>query len=177
MKRFLRNGSFIMVFVLTVFTFSACSQESSAQQVKVYNNDIVQIQKDMFSKAQDASAVFKQQNLDPQKVLSTLQSIQSQINASHDKFKGMSVPGGAEQLSDAMERFFQIEINGIQKIIAGVQQIQGHQSDSVMMKNFSDTFSQFSLQENTALKDFYSTQQMVAQQFGQKVVQTNQNQN
>jgi|GEM_PF-5326346 len=164
----------VVTAILAVSVLSACTQDDSVQ-VKSYNNDIVQIQKDMFTKAEDASAVFQQQNIDPQKVLTTLQGIQGEINTSHDKFVKMEVPKGAERLSEAMEKFFQVEIGGIQKIIVGVQQIQGHETDPTAAQAFTDTFAQFSSQENAALKDFYSTQQAVADKYGQKVVQTDEN--
>ncbi len=175
MKSFFRAGVVFFTVVLLAGVFSGCAQDESTA-VKTYNNNIVQIQKDMFSKAQDASKIFDQQHLDPPVILLTLQGIQANINTSHDKFKAMPVPHGAEQLSDAMERFFQVEMSGIQNILGGVQQIQGKENDPTALKVFSDTFVQFSSQENSALIDFYATQQLVANQYGQQVIQTDQTQ-
>lgn len=171
MKNFLRAGFFLLAGVMMLGVFGGCSQDSYVS-VKAYNNSIVDLQKGMFTKAQEASKVFDQQNPDSQVILQTLQDIQTNIIQSHDRFKAMSVPAGGEDLSVAMESFFQVEIQGVHKIIVAVQQLQSSGKDSDAAKVFADTFKEFSSQENSALRDFYSTQQKVATKYGQKVVQT-----
>ncbi len=171
MKNFSKSGVVVLTAVMALSFLSGCSQDESSA-VKSYNNSIVAIQKDMFNTAQDDSKVFDEPNVGTDKVLSALKDIQSNIQSSHDKFTAMQVPSGAEQLSEAMGRFFQVEIKGIQNVIDGVQQLVGKESDPDARKAFSDTFAQFSSQESAALKDFYATQQQVADQYGQKVIQT-----
>lgn len=170
MKSFSRVMIFVCTGVLVAAFLSGCGQDESVS-VKSYNNSIVEIQKDMFAKAQEASKVFEQPNLDPQQVTKTLKDIQTSISSSHFQFREMPVPKGAEQLADAMEKFFQIELTGMQDIIGGVQQLQGNEKDPNARKTFTDIYGRFSAQENQALKDFYATQQQVADKYGQKVVQ------
>lgn len=170
MKTQFRFSGMIVAGIMIMALYSGCSQDDSAS-VKTYNNSIVDIQKDMFSKAQEVSTVFQQPNLTSDKIESTLKDVQASINASHDKFKAISVPKSGERLADAMERFFQVEMNGMQNIIYAVEQLKGKESDPAAQKVFNDTFAEFSNQENRSLKEFYATQQEVAEKFGQKVVQ------
>ena len=160
----------VVVSLMIVALYSGCSQDDSSA-VKTYNNSIVDIQKDMFSKAQEVSTVFQQPNLTSDKIETTLKDVQNSINASHEQFKALKVPKNGERLADAMERFFQVEMNGMQNIIYAVQQLKGKEADPSAQKVFNDTFAEFSNQENRSLKEFYATQQEVAEQFGQKVVQ------
>lgn len=174
MKFSSRTAVLVLVSVLTIGLLSGCGADESVS-VKSYNNSIVEVQKGMFEKAQEASKIFEQPNQDPQAVMSALKDIQTSISASHYQFREMKVPKGGELLADAMEKFFQIELTGIQDIIGGVQQLQGRESDPNARKNFTDVYSRFSAQENQALKDFYATQQQVADKYGQKVIQTDSN--
>jgi hypothetical protein len=171
MKKLFRIGFFVSVIAFIGVFFASCSQDQSVT-VKSYNNSIVQIQKDMFTKAQETSKVFEAPNVESQAILTALQSIQSDIDKSHTQFLSMQVPSGAEQLHDAMGKFFEIESHGIQQVILGVQNLQGKESDPTARQVFTDAFAQFSSQESSALRDFYSTQQQVASKFGQKVVDT-----
>ena len=162
--------SFFVAAVMAVGVFMASCSQDQATTVKDYNNSIVQVQKEMFSKAQEISKVFDGTDVNSGQVLQTLQGVQSEINKSHDKFRAMAVPVGGERLAEAMEKFFVVELSGIQQVILGVQYLQGKEDDPGARKAFSDSFAQFSSQENTALRDFYSTQQQIAGQFGEKVV-------
>lgn len=173
MKSFSRTGVLLVSFLLVAGLFTGCGPDESTS-VKSYNNAIVEIQKDMFAKAQEVSQVFNGDTLETEGVIAALQSIQQHIQASHDKFKEMKVPAGAEKLSDAMERFFQIEVDGIGSVLEGVRAVKGKENDSAAMKAFTDTFRQFSARENQALRDFYATQQQVAEGYGQKVIQVEQ---
>jgi hypothetical protein len=170
MKSFFRNLVFLFSGLGLALFLTGCGQ-SQAVTVKSYNNSIVQIQKEMLAKAQDATGVFDQKNIDPQVIVSTLSGIQSGIQKSYDQFKAIPVPQGAEPLADAMNRFFQVEVQGIQRILQSLRQITGNQGNPAVAQGFSDTFSQFSSQENAALNDFYATQQQVAGVYGQQVIQ------
>jgi len=170
MKSFVRKSVLIFAGILVVGLFSACSQDESGP-VKSYNNRIVEIQKDMFGKAQEASKVFEKTPLETQQIMTALLEIKSQIQQSHDLFKAMEVPKGAERLADAMGKFFQVELNGLQNVINGVDQLRAKEGDPDAYNAFTDTFKQFSSQESQALKDFYATQQAVAGQYGENVVQ------
>lgn len=170
MKSFSRMNVLVFAGLLFLGLFSGCAQDESAT-VKSYNNTIVQIQKDMFGKAQEASKAFDARPLQTEQIMTALQQIQSHIIQSHDLFKAMAVPPGAEKLAEAMEKFFQVELNGVQRIIAGVEQLKGKESDSAAMKTFTAVFQQFNQEESQALRDFYATQQQVADQYGQKVIQ------
>ncbi len=169
MKPFIRTSLFVVTAVAFGVFMASCSQDK-ASTVKDYNNSIVQIQKEMFTKAQEISKVFDGNDVNIERVLQTLEGIQSEINRSHERFQSMAVPVGGERLAEAMERFFTVESHGIQEVILGVQYLQGKESDPGARKVFTDAFAQFGSQENTALRDFYSTQQQVAGQFGEKVV-------
>lgn len=169
MKPFIRASLFVVIVVAFGVFMASCSQDK-ASTVKDYNNSIVQIQKEMFTKAQEISKVFDGKDVNSGQVLQTLQGIQSEINRSYDRFQSMAVPAGGERLAEAMNRFFTVELRGIQEVMLGVQYLQGKENDPQARKVFTDAFAQFSSQENTALRDFYSTQQQIAGQFGEKVV-------
>ncbi len=171
MKSFSRAAVLVFAGIVVMSVLSGCAKDESVT-VKSYNNGIVEIQKGMFAKAQEISKVFEQPNQDPSHIILTLRDIQSNITSSHYQFRGMKVPQGAEQLAAAMENFFQIELTGMQDIIAAVEQMEGKDADPAARKNFTDIYGRFSAQENQALKDFYATQQQVADKYGQKVVQT-----
>lgn len=169
MKSLIRARVFVFAVLVLGLFMASCSQDK-ASTVKDYNNSIVQVQKEMFTKAQEISKVFDGKDVNSEQVLQTLQGVQSEINRSHDRFRSMEVPAGGERLAEAMEKFFTVELSGIQQVILGVQYLQGKEDDPAARKSFSDAFAQFSSQENTALRDFYSTQQQIAGQFGEKVV-------
>jgi hypothetical protein len=170
MKSFFRINVLVFTGLVFLGLFSGCAQDE-AVTVKGYNNTIVEIQKDMFGKAQEASKAFEVRPLQTEQIMAALQRIQSEISQSHDRFKAMPVPKGGEQLADAMGRFFQVEINGIQRIIAGVEQLKGKESDPEAMKAFTAVFQEFNQEESQALRDFYATQQQVAGKYGQEVIQ------
>lgn len=171
MKIFSKSGILVFTGFLMASILTGCSQDESAA-VKVYNNSIVAIQKDMFTKAQDASKVLDQPAADIQKIYTMLQSVQSSISSSHDQFVAVKVPAGAENLSTAMESFYRVEAKGINDVITAFQQLQNNGNSPDSQKVFSDAFSKFSTGEDGAMKDFYAAQQQLGQKYGQKVLDT-----
>ena len=176
MKIFTRKSAFFLAsFVLFGLIFSGCSSNDEAKNVREYNNKIVALQQEMLENGAQGAGTIDGRTLDLQNALSEFQKIQMGVQQDYDKFKALTVPKGGEELGASMKRFFEVESNGIQNIIAVLNSLQGKGDDPKALDELAKALDTYSRNENDALANFDQVQKATAAKYKETVETTQKN--
>lgn len=164
----LRAG-FLAILLVVTFLAVGCSKNDEIANVRTYNNQIVDIQQKMLQRAQDTSKFLSTEQLDPVKAADELVKVLSDVQQTNDQFKALQVPKGGEDLAASMKRFFDVEVTGLNILIASLRNLQSESKDSQAVQSLMAAVDDFSKQENDALVNFDDVQSQTAKKYGQEV--------
>ncbi len=161
----------VTFLALLVFlsVFSACAKTDELTSVRDYNNAIIAIQQKMFEDTGSIVSGFGSRSLKVSQALSEVEKVQGIIQNHFENFKKISVPKGAEELSIAMQNFFEVETTNWRLLHGVYRDLNGRENDRKLIDNLSRTLDAMTIQENQALAHFDQVQLEVANKYGEKI--------
>lgn len=156
---------------LTAILLVGCSSNNQGGEAAVqkYNNQLADIQTNMFQDAQNLSNRMDSESFDTPKLIDELHGVLNNVRKSQAEFKAIKTPQGGEELAKALEHFFLVEIDGMTVIIDMAEELR-HKTDVMLAEALMSQMNDFQRREIEAIKKFRDTQEEVAAKYGKKLV-------